>query len=270
MKSYLETLFDPNEFIFIGESKYDTHGIYRDQIYTWNELQFVSINPGLPESSRSDLNVAKFRNFLVELDHGTKAEQRRYLDQRGVPYSVLVDSAGKSLHAVICLEGSLPDEATWREYAEGILACVPKADPNNKNPSRFTRIGGGTRDDKEQKIIEVRPRCTKEALDLWLKSEPAYWKYLASKQEKTEEYAKMDAANPDRLKLTNTTLAFLSEEALPGSRNKALFVSARDFLENGIDYDTATNELLPLALRHGLSQREALITLKSAYRKKNA
>lgn len=262
----INTLFNKDEWIFVGKTKYDTDVVHISQLLP-REYQFVSVNPGTRGRGRADGSVSAYRNFLVELDAGTKSSQRQYIEKSGLPYSTLVDSAGKSVHAVVCLEKSLASEEEYRKYSTSILACLPKADPVNVNPSRFTRLGGGVRDGKVQQVLEVRERISVNTLNSWLQAQPAYWRHLAKQEDERARWEKMDLANPERTKLTNTTIAFLSEDALPGSRNKALYVAAADFRENGIDYDTAVNELLPIALRLGLTQRESLVTLKSAYRK---
>ena len=119
---------------------------------------------------RADMNVTKFRNFVYEMDGLALCDQRVLLEACGIPWSTIVYSGGKSLHALVSLENPLEVEAhTWealfayKNTWHRICAHIDKKArelglraPDNpsvidkacSNPSRFTRYPNSLRKDK--------------------------------------------------------------------------------------------------------------------------
>ena len=64
-----------------------------------------------------------------------------------------MDSAGKSLHALVRLEGEITDKPTFKDKAETILDELHERfgyDRCNTNPSRMSRLPDGWRDIKRR------------------------------------------------------------------------------------------------------------------------
>ncbi len=176
-------LFDEGETVCVSPDQYGYESISQDnlllktveltsnvkktvKIIPTTDLKLVAINP--ISGVRDDSNCTAYRNFLVEIDDGSLAAQKEYIDALGVPYSAAVFSGNKSIHFAIALNESLPSIEIYRFYASWILRVVSKADQNTKNPSRSIRIAGAIRDGKEQKIIQVGERISLERLQSWL------------------------------------------------------------------------------------------------------
>lgn len=115
---------------------------------------WVRINPFIPnQTSGLDTDVAQFRHVLVEFDRKPKDEQKAVFLQSNLPITLMVDSGGKSIHAWVRVDAK--DKAEWEERRNDVYAYLAdhEPDPQNKNPSRWSRLGGVMRGDKEQKII---------------------------------------------------------------------------------------------------------------------
>lgn len=188
----LNLLFNPGETICVSPSQLGYHSIdqgvifnggfklvpppdaYNKNEYFWDfkDIQLVAINP--INGFRRDENVTAFRSFLVELDDGALEEQFRYVKESGLPWSCCVFSGSKSLHFAITLDEDLPDEDTYRMFAEWILKIMSKADQKTKNPSRSIRFAGNIRKEtgKEMKLIEIRNKIPLADLMSWLSSHP--------------------------------------------------------------------------------------------------
>lgn len=135
------------------------------------ELLMCALNPIV--GFREDKNCTAFRNFLVEMDSGSLAAQKEYVDKMGMPYSAIVFSGGKSLHYLISLDKDLPNEKAYRVISKWLLTAMPLADQQTFNPSRSIRIPGAERTPgKFQKLLgDVRVVPFAE-LFAWLKMHP--------------------------------------------------------------------------------------------------
>jgi RecA-family ATPase len=103
----------------------------------------------------TDANVADYRRLLVEFDGRPKLEQWRIYKESNLPIAFVIDSGGDSLHALVEVGASSLEEFKERqkrvyEYLEAYLD-----DKGNKNPSRFSRLPGVLRKEKNayQKLI---------------------------------------------------------------------------------------------------------------------
>jgi hypothetical protein len=188
----LKLLFNEGETICVSPSQLGYRSIPIDMCYSndvklepppdaWNtdirwcdskDIQLVAINP--INGFRRDENVTAFRSFLVELDDGSLQEQFSYIREIELPYSCCVFSGSKSLHFAITLDEDLPDEETYRLFAEWILKIVSRADQKTKNPSRSIRFAGNVRKEtgKEMKLLDIRGRIGLSDLMFWLSRHP--------------------------------------------------------------------------------------------------
>lgn len=223
---------------------------------------FISINP--IHTKRADSNVTSHRNFLIEMDGGQSFdEQLAIVNKAGLPFTTCTWSGGKSLHFIVCLEKGV-DEPTWRKLAKALVKSVPGADPATTNPSRFTRLPDAKRYDKEgypnQSLLIVNDCVTLEDLqtycDRFIEEPRPNFRSLYSSLMGLEG---LEAAHP----LTHDFIAG-THPCFKG-RNSALFASAADLKDVGLELEEAIEKLLPAAIGLGLSEREAMTTLRSAY-----
>lgn len=135
--------------------------------YKQNAGAWIRLNPVKGEGSK-DADVADFRHCLIEADTLPKHEQLQRLKDLKIPCVAIVDSGGKSVHAVIRV--CAKNEAEFREKVSNIhryleLKGFP-ADKACKNPSRLSRLPGAYRNGVRQKLIEVNPDAI--TWDKWL------------------------------------------------------------------------------------------------------
>lgn len=119
---------------------------------------FVIVNPG----KGAELNeITRFENFLVECDSGSKEGQLGAIRAMGLPIVTLVDSGGKSIHAIVRTEKARGAEAlkniAKRVYAVfghyEIDGAPPGLDVGNCSANRYTRLPGSWRGDKMQSLL---------------------------------------------------------------------------------------------------------------------
>lgn len=107
------------------------------------------------EMDGTDNSVATFRHVLVEFDHLKKEEQVAIFHQSNLPITALIDSGGKSVHAWVRVDATSRHE--WDERRQAVYDFLADHEPDqqNKNPSRWSRLGGVMRGDKEQRIMAL-------------------------------------------------------------------------------------------------------------------
>jgi RecA-family ATPase len=121
---------------------------------------YIRVNP-MKEGGKSDNDVAAYRNALVEFDrdeHGQDIPlevQYATIKASGLPITAILYSGGKSIHAWVKVDASNKQE--YEERVETIWALFSKCnlDPNNRNPSRYSRLPDVLRFDKHQRLLEV-------------------------------------------------------------------------------------------------------------------
>ena len=117
---------------------------------------WVRINPFTPgEYEGTDAQVSAYRHVLVEFDRLKKEEQVAIFHQSNLPITALIDSGGKSVHAWVRVDAA--DKAQWEERRNAVYEFLGdhEPDPQNKNPSRWSRLGGVMRGDNEQRVIAL-------------------------------------------------------------------------------------------------------------------
>jgi RecA-family ATPase len=128
---------------------------------------WIRINPFKADDfSGTDGSVASYRNVLVEFDKKAKDEQIAIFQQSNLPITALIDSGGKSVHAWVRVDAETKEQ--WEERRNTVYDFLAdhEPDPQNKNPSRWSRLGGVMRGDKEQKILALKVGA--EDWDSWV------------------------------------------------------------------------------------------------------
>jgi hypothetical protein len=166
----LETLFDPQDFVFIGDRHDD--GVLGQTIRRCSEWveyfktggkagPFVIINPftGKPapkksgdgDSYRGDNAIATYQHCLVEFDNLNREDQLRFWSAAKLPIRALIDTGGKSLHAWLDLPKlfQVATEELWNvhiktHFYEKVLIPLG-VDRACCNPSRLSRLPGWVR-----------------------------------------------------------------------------------------------------------------------------
>ena len=100
-----------------------------------------------------------------------KEEQLRKIRELNLPCSALVDSGGKSIHAIVKIDAG-KDEKLYRERVSKLHEFLAKngfpVDKACKNASRLSRIAAVTRDGKRQRLIAVN--IGGKSYDEWAKN----------------------------------------------------------------------------------------------------
>lgn len=181
LKTYLETLFKPEEYVaftvnaILNGEKYVPAG---KGVYTSTCAEIVAALQGggmdfaigtieNPEAGAwirfnpfdgtgiNDKNVTAFRFGLVECDDVPIPEQYAMYKKLKLPIAALVHSGSKSLHAIVRI-----DADSYEEYVKRMdfvySACQKNGlnvDTKNRNPSRLSRMPGVMRGNQQQSLI---------------------------------------------------------------------------------------------------------------------
>lgn len=255
LHQYLQVLFDSEDTICTGN-------MYSTTVHPQAEASgnFISINP--LKESRRDANVTKFRNFLIEMDEGPLDEQMQKVREAGLPFSAATWSGSKSIHFIVSLEEPV-DEKTWRTWAEALIRSVG-ADPATKNPSRFSRLPGSHRADKgtTQSLLVLNGRVPNKVVEEFvgphIRTRGPNFRLLYNS---LRGVTGVDAAHP-------MTKAFIAgTHPCEHGRNNALFKSAADLRDVGMSMEEAGSLLHGPAEMTGLSEREIVQTIRSAFQR---
>lgn len=179
---YLQTLFDDDDYVGYVTQSYYTNGRYSPSkgcyditagelierltkaqdigqalgSYDSNAGAWIRFNP-LDGNGVKNENVIAFRHALVESDTMPVEVQQMMINRLHLPVACLVDSGGKSIHAVVRIDAS-----TREEYNERVQflydLCEEEGmqlDRQNRNPSRLSRMPGVIRNGKRQRLIGI-------------------------------------------------------------------------------------------------------------------
>ena len=112
--------------------------------------------PNAENSFRSDDCVSEYRYVLLESDKLPLAQQVALLKGLKLPIVSMTYSGGKSIHALVKVDalgfGSINDKSDWDQKVKDTLfpQIIPLGfDRANSNPSRFSRLPGMWRPDKD-------------------------------------------------------------------------------------------------------------------------
>lgn len=133
----------------------DAFGSMNDEAGAW-----IRINP-LDGKGANDRNVTRFAYALAEADTMPIEDQKKLLINLKLPIAALVESGGKSVHAIVKIGAS--DEAEYKQRVAFLFSELAKrnfiVDTNNKNPSRLSRLPGAMRKGKCQELIATNIGC---------------------------------------------------------------------------------------------------------------
>lgn len=274
---FLKLLYNPGETICVSPNQYSYHSIEQKdlikdiklispndkvepEIIKESDINLISINP--VNGFRRDDNVTAFRSFLIELDEGTEEEQREYIENSGIPYSVCVFSGNKSLHYGIVLEKDMPDMNLWRFTNQWILNILDKADPLCKNPSRSIRYPGNKRHDGRQltqELREIKTRVSLEELGNWLNK----YEHKKPKMKKPREIPGLPLDMESLPRWVNEEL----EKGVDSNRNNTWFRIGCEFAKLGFDLDDTLDRLDQYyEEEHDFKRREWETCIKSGFK----
>jgi len=277
-KQFLNLLYDPQESVCVSPNKFAYHSVPQEELsgeitlvspadsvkdfkIKEEDINLVAINP--IKGYRNDSNVSAFRSFLIELDDGSLENQRKYVKNMEMPYSVCVFSGNKSLHYGIVLSKPCADIHIWRVVNQWILNIMREADQQIKNPSRSIRFPNNRRNDGKKKIqslVEIKDRIDQTDLWIWLNKYPNMKPVEPKKVEKIVEDANWHNL-PFWVRDTVTN-------GIDVDRNTTWFSVACKFAELGYAEDRAIDELDSYFTEDvDFNRREWLLCIKSAFKK---
>jgi RecA-family ATPase len=136
-------------------------GDYKEEVGAW-----IRFNP-LDGQGCRDINVTAYRYALVESDHMDLEKQHAIIRELELPVAALVHSGKKSIHAIVKI-----DAETYEEYRKRVdflyEICAKnglKVDPQNRNPSRYSRMPGVMRNGQKQFLIDTN--IGKDSWNAW-------------------------------------------------------------------------------------------------------
>ena len=183
---YLETLFRPDESVsYVHSATYKEErdkwvpadaghvrkvsALIRDlKRYKNLDEAFGSINERAgawirhnPATGAGDKDVTRYGYVLVESDDLPIEEQKKLLASFKLPIAALLESGGKSVHAIVKIDAA--DKAEFRQRTDFLFDWLQKhnftVDENNKNPARLSRLPGAKRNGGIQRLISVNIGC---------------------------------------------------------------------------------------------------------------
>lgn len=152
----------------LNESEDITHSIGK---YNLKAGAWIRLNPVSGLGSK-DSDIVDCRHCLIEADTLPKHEQLQKLEDLKIPCVAIVDSGGKSIHAIVKIDAG-KDEKLFRDRVAELhrfleLRGFP-VDKACKNPSCLSRMAGAFRGGVRQKLIAVNPEAL--SWDKWLLSQ---------------------------------------------------------------------------------------------------
>lgn len=181
---YLEAMFDSSETIGYVHSAMQKEekwipangGVYRPvsdiitalKKYKNLDEAFGSINPDAgawirinPTTGPKDKDVTRFDYALAESDSLPLEQQKKLLISSELPIVALVESGGKSVHAIVRVDAKTKQE--YDQRVSFLFDWLGKnnfiVDKNNKNPSRLSRLPGAERKGNIQRLIATNIGC---------------------------------------------------------------------------------------------------------------
>ena len=169
---FFATVFDLGDLVWAASKDLSMRKCFAAEqsvargVYVGNDFSggaYLAVNAG--KERRCMENTLKFRTFLLEFDDGPLAEQAKFWKSKGLPFSALVNSAGKSLHFWLSLVTPLSSIGEYKEYfARLSILLEGKNDKQCADPCRYARFPGALRDGRRQEILRVYGRVPNEVL----------------------------------------------------------------------------------------------------------
>ena len=181
---YLETLFKPDEmvsFVHSAKQKDDkwvpaNGGCVRQVSAIIRNLKksksmddgFGTLNAEAgawirhnPATGPSDKEVTRLDYVLVESDNMSIEEQKKLLISLKLPIVALLESGGKSIHAIVRVDAN--DLTEYKQRTTFLFDWLAKhsfpVDGANKNPARLSRLPGAMRNGKLQRLLATNIGC---------------------------------------------------------------------------------------------------------------
>jgi hypothetical protein len=135
-----------------------TGGDCKKAIYPASEPHgcYVCINP-LKGTRRVTGEITKFRHALIEFDDLPRNHQWQLIQQSKIPCTAVVDSGGKSIHALVRVDA--PDLDTYKQRVQMLMDhfAAYGVDPQNCDPTRLSRLPGPVRGDtgEPQRLLSL-------------------------------------------------------------------------------------------------------------------
>lgn len=161
---------------------------------------------------RADMNVSAYRNFVFEMDSMPITDQKKIFEECRIPFSTLVFSGSKSVHAILSLDHGLDLQPhrlesimEYKRVWERLVAAIdwdakamgyvlPDGKPSFidsacKNPSRFTRFPNSIRPKKGtlQEVIKLGKSMSQGDFDKLLDDCPRVFKSVPYETLKPEK-----------------------------------------------------------------------------------
>lgn len=187
--TYLEALFEPDEivgYVHSAELNEDrqkwipaNRGIWRKcedivkDLKKYRKLDpafgsineeagaWIRINP-LDGKGATDKNVTAYRYALVEADSMPIEDQKKLLINMRLPIKALVESGGKSVHAIVKIGAE--NEPEYKQRVSFLFNKLAEqsfiVDTANKNPSRLSRLPGAMRAGNCQRLLGINLGCS--------------------------------------------------------------------------------------------------------------
>ena len=156
---------------------------------------WIRFNP-LDGKGVSDTNITEYRYALVESDALEIEKQIAIYKKLELPCACIVNSGGKSAHAIVKVLAESIEE--YRKRVDFLYEVCKNnglpVDRQNRNPSRYSRMPGVVRDGRKQYIVERN--CGKTSWDEW----ETWIKDLNDNLPEFESLASLDINNPPPLK----------------------------------------------------------------------
>lgn len=278
IKHFFSCLFNEDEAICLGLNPQST-AVHTLAFYRHPEkYSFIAINPlhldrdlnpteeyhKTDKGRRADINVSSYRNILIEMDQMELPAQLEHMRMIELPYSTCVFSGGKSYHWILSLQTPISTRTEYNRLVSRVYKAVGRdlVDQACKNPSRFSRVPGHVRIDKNriQDLIAVNGRVDNTRLETWLVSRGA-------DKIETSDLEDITYMKPRALReisfLSGSTKNFLRSGAyLDAGWNIQLFKAAADLCRNGWDIDGAREILIKVTGHLDITDEK---TIKSAF-----
>ena len=184
---YIETMYQPDEPVnFVVNSEFQekrgkwtpigngavrkAKDIIKDlKKYKDLEYAFGTINTEAgawirhnPATGSRDENVVRFDHVLVESDSLSIEEQKKLLINLKLPITALIESGGKSVHALVKVQAK--DAQEYDQRAKFLFDYLAKhsfvVDNANKNPARLSRLPGAMRKGNCQTLLATNIGCS--------------------------------------------------------------------------------------------------------------
>lgn len=115
-----------------------------------------------PSTGSKDEDVVRFEHVLVESDSLSIEEQKKLLINLKLPISALIESGGKSVHALVKVQAK--DAQEYDQRAKFLFDYLSKhsfvVDNANKNPARLSRLPGAMRKGNCQTLLATNIGCS--------------------------------------------------------------------------------------------------------------